>query len=71
MGNMIGKAMEDSMRKNQDFMLETQLVMLERQIQMQDQMRQRMAAQQIARTREMFTWLSTFYLLATIGMVKR
>ena len=70
MGMILGKAVEDSMRKNQEFMQETQRVMLERQIQMQNQMRERMMAQQIARTREMFTWLASFYVLAGLGMIR-
>ena len=70
MGNLVGRAMDESMRRNQEFMMESQLVMLERQIQMQDQMRERMAAQQLARAREMFVWLSTFYVLASIGMIR-
>ena len=70
MGMILGKAMEDSMRKNQEFMQENQRVMLERQIQMQNQMRERMMAQQIARTREMFTWLASFYVLAGVAMIR-
>ena len=37
---------------------------------MQNEMRERMMAQQIARGREMFTWLSSFYVIASIGMVR-
>lgn len=70
MGMILGKAMDDSMKRNQEFMQETQRVMLERNIQMQNQMRERMMAQQIARTREMFTWLATFYVVAGVAMIR-
>ena len=70
MGLILGKAMEESMRKNQEVMQENQRVMLERQIQMQNQMRERMMAQQIAKTREMFTWLCSFYVLAGFAMIR-
>ena len=42
---------------------------MERQIQMQDQMRERMVAQQVAKAREMFLWLGSFYVLAGGGML--
>ena len=66
MGNFVGKAMEDSMQRNQQFMTEINrfvwrylkgtfvLIMikfrttLERQIQMQDQMRERAVAMQVS-----------------------
>ena len=70
MGNLLGKAMDDNMRRNQEFMQETQRVMLERNIQMQNQMRERMMAQQIARTREMFSWLVSFYVVAGVAMIR-
>ena len=44
-------------------------ITLERQIQMQNQMRERMVAQQVAGAREMFLWLGSFYLLAGAGMI--
>ena len=44
-------------------------ITLERQIQMQNQMRERMVAQQVAGAREMFLWLGSFYLLAGTGMI--
>ena len=62
MGNFMGKAMEDNLKKNQEFMLEINRfdhpdhdqdgdncsrITLERQIQMQDQMRERMVAMQV------------------------
>ena len=64
MGNFVGKAMEDSMQRNQQFMTEINRFIsffltfvliifefrttLERQIQMQDQMRERVVAMQVS-----------------------
>merc|ERR1719336_1200412 len=42
---------------------------MERQIQMQDQMRERMAAQQIAKARELFLWFGSFYAVAGGAML--
>merc|ERR1719507_2740769 len=61
--------MEDNLEKNQKFMLEMQRMTMERQIQMQNQMRERMAAAQIARAREMFLWLGSFYGIAGFAML--
>ena len=44
-------------------------ITLERQIQMQNQMRERMMAQQVAGAREMFLWLASFYVIAGTGMI--
>ena len=70
MGSLLGKTMEDNFQKNQDFMQENQWVMMERQIQMQNEMRERMMAQSIARSREMFTWVASFYLIASLAMIR-
>lgn len=69
MGSAVGKTMEDNFKKQQEFMLEMNRITLERQIQMQNQMRERMVAQQVAGAREMFLWLGSFYLLAGTGMI--
>merc|ERR1712096_318898 len=66
MGNYVGRAMEDNLKKNQEFMLEMNRITMERQIQMQDQMRERMVAQQIAKAREMFLWLGSFSAIAPL-----
>jgi len=42
---------------------------LERQIQMQDQMRERMVALQVAKARDLFYWLGSFYVVAGLAMV--
>merc|ERR1712117_348093 len=49
--------MEDNFKKQQDFMLEMNRITLERQIQMQNQIRER------------FLWLGSFYVLAGTGMI--
>jgi len=69
MGNFVGKAMEESMQRNQQFMTEINRTTLERQIQMQNQMRERAAAMQVAKARDLFYWLGSFYVLAGLGMV--
>eukprot|EP00095_Tigriopus_kingsejongensis_P001643 maker-scaffold121_size336169-snap-gene-2.37 protein:Tk01643 transcript:maker-scaffold121_size336169-snap-gene-2.37-mRNA-1 annotation:"hypothetical protein L798_15617" len=70
MGGYLGKAMDDNLQKNQQFMLDMNRLTMERQIQMQNQMRERMAAIQVARAREMFVWLGSFYGLATVAMIR-
>lgn len=70
MGNFMASAMEENFKKTQKFQMETQRIMLERQIQMQNQMRERMMAAQLARAREMFMWLGSFYAIASVGMMK-
>nr|XP_045606505.1 plasminogen receptor (KT)-like isoform X1 [Procambarus clarkii] len=68
MGN-VNKSMMEATRKNQEFMLETQRVQLERQIHMQNEMRQKMMSMQIARSRELLYWFGAFYAVAAIGMI--
>jgi hypothetical protein len=69
MGFNASKIMEENLKKNQDFITEMNKVTVERQIQMQNQMRERMMAMQVARARELLYWLSSFYGLAALGMV--
>ncbi|XP_045158865.1 plasminogen receptor (KT)-like [Mercenaria mercenaria] len=69
MGSVVGKVMEENFKKQQEFMEKSQSEMLERQIQMQNQMRERQAAMMIARSRDMFQWWSAFYAtLAVMGI---
>ena len=70
MGNSIGKAMNENLEKQQAFMMELNQITVERQIQMQNQMRERMAATQIAMARERLNWFASFYVVATVGMIK-
>lgn len=60
--------MEDNLKKSQDFMKENQRLTMERQIQMQNAMRERMMATQIASGKDIFYFLATFYGLSSIGM---
>ncbi|XP_071952313.1 plasminogen receptor (KT)-like [Antedon mediterranea] len=69
MGSMMGKVMEENLKKSQTFMLETQKMQMERQLQMQNLMRERQMAMQIAGSREMFNWTASFYSIAMLGMV--
>ncbi|KAI9562578.1 hypothetical protein GHT06_010032 [Daphnia sinensis] len=69
MGGFVSKAVNENMKNNQEFMVEMNRITLERQIQMQNQMRERMVALQIARAREMLNWFGTFYAVAAVGML--
>uniref|UniRef100_T1J1M9 Plasminogen receptor (KT) n=1 Tax=Strigamia maritima TaxID=126957 RepID=T1J1M9_STRMM len=44
---------------------------MERQIHLQNQMRERQMAMQVAKTREMLFWIGSFYILATFAMISR
>ncbi|XP_075263475.1 plasminogen receptor (KT)-like [Convolutriloba macropyga] len=50
-------------------MEETSRMTMERQLQMQNQARERMVAMQISKSREMFTWLASFYSVAVVAAV--
>ncbi|KAK7100307.1 plasminogen receptor (KT)-like [Littorina saxatilis] len=69
MGSLMGKAMDDNMKKQQEFMLKQGQMQMERQIQMQNAMRERQMAMQIARGRDLFQWWGAFYSLAALGCV--
>ncbi|CAG0905699.1 unnamed protein product [Darwinula stevensoni] len=69
MGISVSKVMQENLEKNQEFMLEMQKIQVERQIQMQNQMRERMMAMQLARSREFFYWFLGFYGVCTAGML--
>ncbi|XP_060565624.1 plasminogen receptor (KT)-like [Ruditapes philippinarum] len=69
MGSVVGKVMEENFKKQQVFMEKSQSEMLERQIQMQNQMRERQAAMMLARSRDMFQWWCAFYTtIAVMGI---
>ncbi|KAK6180035.1 hypothetical protein SNE40_012256 [Patella caerulea] len=69
MGMFISKTMDDNMKKQQEFMIQNQIVMMERQIQMQNQMRERQMAMQLGRSRDLFLWYSSFYTVAFVGLL--
>ncbi|XP_015925811.1 plasminogen receptor (KT) [Parasteatoda tepidariorum] len=64
MGSFFGKSVDENFKRNQDFMLQLQRLQLERQIHMRNQLRERKQALQIAKSRELFYWIGTFYVLA-------
>ncbi|XP_060081024.1 plasminogen receptor (KT)-like [Ylistrum balloti] len=67
MGSTIGKAMDENMKKQQEFMLKTQRIQQERMLQMNNLMRERMMAAQVARARDMFHFFAVFYGFACVG----
>ena len=67
MGSYLGKQMSAQMEKQKEFMVENSALMTKRQLQMQNEMRERQMAIQISRSRELFTWLASFYVFALIG----
>lgn len=68
MGFLLSKAMDQNFQKQQEFMLHNARLQMERQILMQDQMRQRMMAMQIAWSREFLKYYGSFFSLATLGL---
>jgi len=64
----MAKAMDENMAKQQEFMLKTQQLQMERQISMQNEMRERQMAMMIAKSRDFFHFWIAFYSLATIGI---
>ena len=49
-------------------LINTFALQMERQMNMQRLMFEKQMASQVARAREMFDWLGTFYVLASLGM---
>ncbi|XP_077981498.1 plasminogen receptor (KT)-like [Glandiceps talaboti] len=68
MSESMGKTMDDQMEKNQAFMLKTQKMQLQRQLMMQNLMRERQMAMQIARGRDLFVWWGSFYAVCGVGL---
>jgi len=68
LGSAMKETMDENMKKNQEFMLQTQRIQLGRQLQMQNAMRERQMSMQLAGAREMFYWLASFYGIATVAM---
>ncbi|GFQ86554.1 plasminogen receptor [Trichonephila clavata] len=64
MGSYYGKSLEENYKRNQEFMMQLQRLQLERQIHMRNQIRERKLALKIAKYREFFYWIGTFYVLA-------
>ncbi|XP_006627065.1 plasminogen receptor (KT) [Lepisosteus oculatus] len=75
MGFFMSKTLDQNLKKQQEFMLLNSRLQLERQILMQNQMRERQMAMQIAWSREFLKYYGVFFGLAslalTAGAVKR
>ncbi|XP_066460342.1 plasminogen receptor (KT) [Eleutherodactylus coqui] len=68
MGSFLSRSMDENMKKQQEFMLMNSQLQLERQILMQNQMREKQMAMQIAWTREFLKYYGTFFSLAALGL---
>ncbi|XP_070780855.1 plasminogen receptor (KT) [Enoplosus armatus] len=68
MGFLLSKSMDANFKKQQEFMLHNSRLQMERQILMQNQMRERQMAMQIAWSREFLNYFGTFFTVATLGL---
>lgn len=68
MGFLLSKSMDANFQKQQEFMLHNSRLQLERQILMQNQMRERQMAMQIAWSREFLKYFGTFFSVASLGL---
>ncbi|XP_029024893.1 plasminogen receptor (KT) isoform X2 [Betta splendens] len=68
MGFLLSKSIDANLAKQQEFMLHNSRLQMERQILMQNQMRERQMAMQIAWSREFLKYYGTFFTLATLGL---
>ncbi|XP_026194793.1 plasminogen receptor (KT) [Anabas testudineus] len=68
MGFLMSKSMDANLKKQQEFMLHSSRLQMERQILMQNQMRERQMAMQIAWSREFLKYFGTFFTMATVGL---
>ncbi|XP_027217103.1 plasminogen receptor (KT) isoform X1 [Penaeus vannamei] len=69
MGNSADKGLNENLRRNHELMAESQRIGLERQIHMQNEMREKLMSMQIARARELLYWFGAFYAISAIGMI--
>ncbi|XP_054468603.1 plasminogen receptor (KT) [Anoplopoma fimbria] len=68
MGFLLSKSMDANFKKQQEFMLHNARLQMERQILMQNQMRERQMAMQVAWSREMVKYFGTFYTVTAVGL---
>lgn len=61
--------MDENFKKNQEFMLASQRAQMERQMMMQNVMREQQMSIQLARGRDLFHWWAAFYVVAATGAV--
>ncbi|XP_042364777.1 plasminogen receptor (KT) [Plectropomus leopardus] len=68
MGFLLSKSMDANFKKQQEFMLHNARLQMERQILMQNQMRERQMAMQVAWSREFLKYFGTFFTVAAVGL---
>ncbi|XP_057580012.1 plasminogen receptor (KT) isoform X3 [Hippopotamus amphibius kiboko] len=68
MGFIFSKSMNENMKTQQEFMLMNSRLQLERQLTMQNEMRERQMAMQIAWSREFLKYLGTFCGIAAVSL---
>ncbi|KYO20844.1 plasminogen receptor (KT) isoform X1 [Alligator mississippiensis] len=68
MGFIFSKSMSDTLKSQQELALVNSRLQLERQILMQNQMRERQMAMQIAWTREFLKYFGLFFGLTAVGL---
>ncbi|XP_068430951.1 plasminogen receptor (KT) [Clinocottus analis] len=68
MGFLMSKSMDANFKKQQEFMLHNARLQMERQMLMQNQMRERQMAMQLAWSRELVKYFGTFYTVTTVGL---
>lgn len=65
----VGKCLVDLIKIYLNHVVIIYISQMERQIQMQNQMRERAMSLQIARAREMLSWVGSFYTLFSVGVL--
>ncbi|XP_039636673.1 plasminogen receptor (KT) [Perca fluviatilis] len=68
MGFLLSKPMDANFKKQQEFMLHNSRLQMERQILMQNQMRERQMAMQVAWSREILKYFGAFFTVVTVGL---
>ncbi|TSY69821.1 Plasminogen receptor (KT) [Bagarius yarrelli] len=68
MGILASKVMDQNLKKQQEFMLHNARIQMERQILMQNEMRERQMAMQIAWSREFLKYFGGFFGLTAVGL---
>ncbi|XP_044512582.1 plasminogen receptor (KT) [Gracilinanus agilis] len=68
MGFLFSKHMNENMKQQQEFMLMNARLQMERQLTIQNEMRERQMAMQIAWTREFLKYFGTFFGIAAISL---
>ncbi|RUS79388.1 hypothetical protein EGW08_012848 [Elysia chlorotica] len=69
MGSFFSKTMDENLKKQQEFMLKTQQLAMERQMAMQNEVRERQMAMMIAKSRDFFWYWVTFDTLVSTGLL--